>query len=311
MIEKTFQGVFAAAVTPLKQDFTPDIESVPTLLNFLAERGCHGALLLGTTGEGPSFSYSERAIIYQAATKVRDIHPDFRLLAGTGSPSIQDTIAYTRLAFDLGFDGVVVLPPYYYKNVPDEGLFGWFSKVIHEAVPSDGAFFCYHIPQISNVPISIDLLKRLRDKHPEKFAGLKNSAADPSHTEELGNEFGDELTIFTGNDRLFSLSLDAGASGCITAPANLFSPELRAVWDAYQNGELVQAAQNQVNSLRSILDRYPPAAPLLKALLAQRFGFPRWAVRQPLLGLSEDKEDQVIGELGWESKLISPRQNDR
>ena len=103
-------------------------------------------------------------------------------------------------------------------------------------------------------------------------------------------------------NRLFSLSLESGASGCITAPANLFSPELRAVWDAHQIGEPVQAAQNQVNSLRSTLDRYPPAAPLLKALIARRYGFPRWTVRQPLLGLSEDKEDQVIGELGWESK---------
>ena len=92
-----YQGVFAAAVTPLNSDFTPDIDSLPEFLSFLAQRGCHGALILGTTGEGPSFSYVERKIIYQAAINVRHIHPSFQLLAGTGSPSLQDTININHL----------------------------------------------------------------------------------------------------------------------------------------------------------------------------------------------------------------------
>ncbi len=298
MVEKKFQGVFAAAVTPLKSDFTPDIDSLPEFLNFLAQRGCHGALILGTTGEGPSFSFAERKIIYQAAGNVRHIHPSFQLLVGTGSPSLQDTINFTRLAFDLELDGVVVLPPYYYKNVTDEGLYSWFSNVIEESVPADGALFGYHIPQISNVPLSIDLLKRLKDKYPDQFVGLKNSSSDPTHALKLSDSFGDELTVFTGNDRLFSLSLDVGASGCITALANVISPDLRIVWDAHQSGEPHQATQERIDRTRVIFDLYPPAAPVLKSILSRCHGFPKWAVRQPLLPISKDIEDQVIADLG-------------
>jgi 4-hydroxy-tetrahydrodipicolinate synthase len=111
MSRASLSGVYAAAVTPLKPDFSPDADAIPHLLGFLAGRGCHGALMLGTTGEGPSFSPAERDGIWRAAMRVRQEHPDFRLLAGTGTPSLTETIDLTRLAFELGFDGVVTLPP--------------------------------------------------------------------------------------------------------------------------------------------------------------------------------------------------------
>lgn len=300
MTGKVYQGVFAAAVTPLKTNFSPDIDALPEFLSFLAQRGCHGALILGTTGEGPSFAFEERKMIYQAANEVRKIHPDFILLAGTGSPSLQETINFTRLAFDLGLDGVVVLPPYYYKNVTDEGLLLWFSDVIDKAVPADGAIFGYHIPQISNVSLSIELLKRLKGKYPDQFTGLKNSSGDPSFAIGLGESFGDELTVFTGNDRLFSLSLEANASGCITALANLVSPDLRAVWDAFQSGQSRLEVQERLNSTRTIFDRYPPAAPVIKSLLSRCHNLPKWNVRQPLLPCSEDLEQQILADLGWD-----------
>ncbi|MCK4901590.1 MAG: dihydrodipicolinate synthase family protein, partial [Anaerolineales bacterium] len=101
-------GVYAAAVTPLREDATLDISALPTLLEFLANRGCHGVLLLGTTGEGPSFAPNERIALLRAALEVRQTIPDFRLLAGTGTPSLEETIALTRASFDLGYDGVVV-----------------------------------------------------------------------------------------------------------------------------------------------------------------------------------------------------------
>src|SRR5512143_3179954 len=97
-------GVYAAAVTPLKADFSPDVDAIPPFLSFLAGRGCHGALILGTTGEGPSFSPAERETIWRAAVKVRQQHPEFRLLAGTGTPSLTETIDLTRMAFDIVFD---------------------------------------------------------------------------------------------------------------------------------------------------------------------------------------------------------------
>ena len=104
-------GVYAAAVTPLKSDLTLDLDSIPVLLAFLAARGCHGAVLFGTTGEGPSFSPAEREALLRAACEARQSLSGFRLLAGTGTPSVAETIDLTKLAFDLGYEGVLVVPP--------------------------------------------------------------------------------------------------------------------------------------------------------------------------------------------------------
>jgi len=110
MKPQAFNGIFAAAITPLRSDFSPDLSVLPLYLDFLAQRGCHGALLLGTTGEGPSFSPEQRRDVFRAALKVRQEHPEFRLLAGTGTPSLDETSALTRSAFDLGIGtGSIVL----------------------------------------------------------------------------------------------------------------------------------------------------------------------------------------------------------
>src|SRR5215204_955517 len=131
-------GVYAAAVTPLRStDSTLDLESVPPLMSFLASRGCHGAVLFGTTGEGPSFSPSEREALMRAASAYRDELPGFRLIAGIGTPSISETIELTKLAFGLGYDAALALPPYYFRNATDTGLFNWFSELINKAVPRD------------------------------------------------------------------------------------------------------------------------------------------------------------------------------
>ena len=172
-------GVYVAAVTPLQNDGSPDYDAIPNLMEFYAGRGCHGALMLGTTGEGPSFSANERQQIWQRATEVRQQYPDFRLLAGTGTPSLEETAAFTKSAFDLGYNGVVVLPPYYFRSASDEGLFDWYKAVIQKAVPADGHFLGYHIPQVSGVGLDIELLKRLKDTYPDKFAGLKDSTGNP------------------------------------------------------------------------------------------------------------------------------------
>ena len=129
-------GVFAAALTPLKVDFSIDLDGIPALLDFYRSRGCHGALLFGTTGEGPSFAPAERLEAFHAAQKWRKAYPDFRLLAGTGTPSLPETLELTQAAFEAGMDGVVTLPPYYFRKVSDDGLFAWFSQVIQRAVPN-------------------------------------------------------------------------------------------------------------------------------------------------------------------------------
>lgn len=287
-------GVFAAALTPLKPDYSPALDDLPILLDFLAQRGCHGALLLGTTGEGPSFAPRERELIWRQALTIKQKWPDFRLLAGTGTPSLDETIDLTRTAFELGLDGVVVLPPYYYRQVSEDGLYHWFAEILDRAVPPGGDFFGYHIPRVSGVALPIDLLARLKERAPDRFAGIKDSSSDPAFAEELGKRFGSELHVFNGNDSLFAHALKFSASGCITAMANLVSPHLRLVWDAHLRGEVNPEAQQHLDTARQLFSDYPPAPSLLKAILPALHKLPHWSVRPPLTPLSDELTSRAL-----------------
>lgn len=297
MTQHPLSGVYAAALTPLKADSSPDLEPVPTFLAFLAERGCHGALIFGTTGEGPSFSPEERKAVWNAALKVRETHPNFRLLAGTGTPSLQESIELTKTAFDLGYDGVVVLPPYYFRTASDDGLFRWFESLIQKAVPADGYLLGYHFPGVAGIGFSMDLLKRLKEVFPVQFAGIKDSSHDPALASALGATFDTDLAVFTGTDSYLSMALQNNAAGCITAPANLISPGLRAIYDAFLRDEDLSEMQTCVTTQRHVLEKYTPFPPALKALLAKKYDFPRWPVRPPLVETSNDLIEQAAREL--------------
>ena len=289
-------GVYAAAVTPLKPDLSPDLDGLTKLIQFLANRGCHGVLLMGTTGEGPSFSINERIAVYQAAASARQELPGFHLLAGTGTPSMDDTISLTKSAFDLGFEAVVVLPPYFFRKASDEGLFAWFSQVLDKAVPLGGALLGYHIPPVSGVSLSLELLSRLKEKYPEKFAGIKDSSGDPEWARSLGVRFGTDLLVLNGNDRLFTLALQSCASGCITAMANLLSPLHRLVWDSFRAGKPDEITQDKLSHAREVLDRYPPMPPVLKVLLSRIHGFSDWKVKPPLVEFPSAQVEIVLSE---------------
>jgi 4-hydroxy-tetrahydrodipicolinate synthase len=292
-------GVYAAAVTPLNSDSSLDLDSIPGFLNFLAGRGCHGSVLFGTTGEGPSFSPSEREILMRTACETREAlsaAPSFRLIAGTGTPSLSETIELTKLAFDLGFEAVLVVPPYYFRKATDNGLFAWFSEVIKKAVPSNGYLLGYHFPQVAGIGLSLELLTRLKDAFPVQFAGIKDSSHDSDLARNLGEMFGSDLVVLTGTDSYLQLAMQNKAAGCITAPANVISPDLRAVWDLMKEGIDSTEAQARVKRQRDVLEKYPPLPPTLKALLHRLHGFPRWAVKPPLDSVSEQMEEQVVQE---------------
>lgn len=288
-------GVYAAAVTPLL-DSNLDLDSVPRLLAFLARRGCHGAVLFGTTGEGPSFSPAEREALMRCAREARESMLGFRLIAGTGTPSLSETIELTKLAFDLGFDAALALPPYYFRNATDDGLFQWFRELITKAVPADGFLLGYHFPRVAGIGFSLELLTRLKDAFPSQFAGIKDSSHDADLARNLGERFGSHLVVLTGTDSYLQLAMQNKAAGCITAPANILSPDLREVWEAMREGRDSTEAQARVKKQRNVLDAYPPFPPTLKALLHRLHGFPRWAVRPPLERLTENMEAQVVQE---------------
>jgi 4-hydroxy-tetrahydrodipicolinate synthase len=271
------------------------------LLNFLASRGCHGAVLFGTTGEGPSFSPSEREALMRAASAYRDELPGFRLIAGIGTPSLSETIELTKLAFDLGYDAALALPPYYFRNATDTGLFNWFSELINKAVPSDKYLLGYHFPRVAGIGFSIELLARLKDAFPTQFAGIKDSSHDAELARNLGEKFGYDMVALTGTDSYVQLAMQNKAAGCITAPANILSPDLRTVWDLMREGKDTSRAQARVTQQREILDKYPPFPPALKAMLHRLYGLPRWSVKPPL----EDMTDLIAEQLAEELAKIN------
>ncbi len=286
-----WQGVLVAAITPMDRYGRVLPQAVPELLVTWARHGAHGALLLGTTGEGPSLAAEERRAVLQAAATARDRLPEgFLLLAGTATPSLEETVALTRMAFDLGLDGVVVLPPYYFPQVDDEGLFAWMAHVLRRAVPSDGALLAYHFPRMTRVGFSLDLLARLKEAFPRRFVGLKDSSGDPAFAQALGERFGPSLRVFTGNDRLLLHALEHHAAGAITALANLAAPLLRQVWDAFIQGDRDRAREHQaaLTTLRSLLEAFPAFPPAVKAVGARLGRWPQWGVKPPLR-LPEDE----------------------
>jgi 4-hydroxy-tetrahydrodipicolinate synthase len=279
-------GVYAAAVTPLHPDDTPDLAAWPALLGFLAERGAHGALLLGTTGEGTSFSAAERVAIFKAAAAARP--EEFRLLAGTGTPSLSETIALNQAAYELGFEATVVLPPYFVRNASEEGLFDWYSQVIERSVPEGRWLLGYHIPAVSGVPLPLSLLQRLHAAYPTRFGGLKDSTGDlasaAAYVEGLPG-----CAVLVGNDKLMTSGLQAGAAGAITALANLRCGELRAVYEGFLWNTDASEHQATLDAARAAMDAMPPAPAYLKAMLHTQHGLPHWPVRSPLRNFSAEQ----------------------
>lgn len=289
-------GVIAAAVTPLNQDGSLGLDAWPFLLDFLRRRGCHGVLLLGTTGEGPSFSPSERLEMVKAIETYRLADPEFYILVGTGTPSLDETVSLNKAVFELGVDGVVVLPPYYYRKAGENGLYEWYSQVIRKSVPAGCTLFVYHIPSMTGIQLSLELVSRLMGAFPDRNFGIKDSTVDPKFARAVGERFGKDLLTFTGTDSLFDLALEHSASGCITAMANLRSLDLRCVWDARQQGHVDHAARLRLERSREVMSHYPPNPPLYKALLARLHNFPGWAVRPPLLSMTDEQLEKAIAE---------------
>jgi 4-hydroxy-tetrahydrodipicolinate synthase len=291
------EGVFAAVVTPLNSSGDLDLAALPPLMDFLAGRGCHGVLVLGTTGEGPSFSLAERTELIREALRHRAAAlPGLKVLAGTGCANLPDTIALTRAAFELGVDAVVTLPAFYYKGVGPEGITAYFDQVLRCAVPADGRLLAYHIPQVSGVGIPATTIATLRQHFPAQFWGMKDSQDDLAHTLAITGEF-PGWHVFAGSDSIFFESLAGGASGSITALANVTSTLNRAVWDAHQKGAAAPEAQAALVRARQVIKGLSgPAA--MKAALADLFGFPEWTVRPPLQPLTAEQRSRLRADLG-------------
>jgi 4-hydroxy-tetrahydrodipicolinate synthase len=286
-------GVIPAVATPLTKGGHPDIEILQEHIQSLEADGCTGVLLMGTTGEGPSLGQWERKAIIREG---RLAAGSMKVLAGTGCASLADTLYLTRSAFDLGVDAVLIVPPFYYKNVSDRGLEVYYRRVLELAVPEDGSVLMYHIPQVTQVPISVELLGDLVAHDRERVVGIKDSSGDLAHLRTLC-ELDPRLRVFTGNDSHFLSALQFGAAGCITAATNAFAPIAVEVLRAYNAGEDAETAQKMLTTVRTILGDYQPFAASIKYLLGKRYGPNGWNVRSPLEPLPLEKRKTLMDRL--------------
>ena len=289
------RGVFCAALTPLTEDLAPDHARFVAHARRLMEEGCDGIALLGTTGEANSFSTGERQALLEAAVAA-GIAPD-RLLPGTGVAALTETVALTRHALSLGVATVVMLPPFYYKGVTDDGLFAAYAEVVERVADPRLRVVLYHIPQFSAVPITFPVIERLRAQFPGVFTGIKDSAGELANMLALVERF-PGLAVLAGADPLMLPLLRQGGAGCITATSNLVAADLAFVFRHFADparAAEVEAAQARVVAARNRASRFAQMASL-KVLLADRTGDEGWRrLRPPLLPLSAEEAAALLG----------------
>jgi 4-hydroxy-tetrahydrodipicolinate synthase len=280
-------GVNCAAATPLNADLSPDLELFVEHCRRLLAQGCDGIALLGTTGEANSFSLGERRTILEAAVNA-GIGAD-RLIPGTGVAAAPETIELTRHALSLGVTRVVMLPPFYYKGVSDEGLFASYARIIEAIGDSRLRIVLYHIPQVSGVPLSLGLIGRLIAAFPGIVIGIKDSAGDLANMQAIVAAHPD-FAVLAGADPLLLPLMKSGGAGCITATSNLVADSLRIVHEGFADAGRaaeVEAAQARINAWRSLSNSYVQI-PTIKAMLGLKTGNPAWnRVRPPMLSLSD------------------------
>lgn len=287
-------GVFSAALTPLTADLAPDHAAFADHARWLLEEGCDGIAMLGTTGEANSFSTAERMALLEAAV-ASGIAPS-RLLPGTGVAALTETVELTRHALSLGVNTVVMLPPFYYKGVTDDGVFAAYAEVIERIASPHLKVVLYHIPQMSAVPISHAVIERLLARFPETVVGIKDSAGEIGNMLEMVRRF-PGFSVLAGADPLLLPLRRQGGAGCITATSNLVARDLAFIFrHALEESRAmeVEAAQQRVVAMRNRASRFPQMASL-KTLTAQRTGQQGWMrLRPPLLPLKKDEAKALL-----------------
>jgi 4-hydroxy-tetrahydrodipicolinate synthase len=287
-------GVFSAALTPLDAELVPDHARFIAHCRHLLDEGCDGIALLGTTGEANSFSAAERTALLEAAV-AGGIAPQ-RLLPGTGVAALSETIGLTRHALSLGVDTVVMLPPFYYKGVSDDGLYASYSEVVQRIGDAKLRIVLYHIPQMSAQLISHALIERLRAAYPTTFTGIKDSSGDFANMTAMVERF-PGFSVLAGADPLLLPLLRKGGAGCITATSNLVARDLAYVYKHFRDGEddaALKAAQARIVKARELVSRFPQMASL-KALVAERTGHAGWQrLRPPLESLPPAQVKELL-----------------
>ena len=291
MAQKKLSGVIAAISTPIREDGAPDLDRATKLARFMLDNGCDGLNVLGTTGEATSFSLDERKSV-MTAYKNAGLPMD-RLMVGTGAAATSDAIALTRHAAELGFAGALVLPPFYYKGVPDDGLVAYIDAIVQATASKPVPLYLYHFPAQSGLPWHIDLIRRLLKTFSGKIVGLKDSSGDMAYARAAA-AIDPNFAVFPSTEAALLEARSGAFAGCISATANLNADLCARAW---HSGDA--AALDAAVTIRKLFDGKPLVSGV-KSLLSHIHGDAALArVKPPLAPLTA--ADRAAVNAGYDS----------
>ena len=277
------RGVLAPVVTPFTKELVPDSQRFLAHCRWLLAQGS-GLAIFGTNSEANSLSLDERLVLLDFLLNA-GIDPA-RMMPGTGSCALSDAVQLTERATQAGCAGVLMLPPFFYKNVAEEGLFRFFSEIIERVGDARLRIYLYHIPPVTMVGFSPGLVERLLSRYPDVIAGMKDSSGDWNNTKAMLDNFAASgFDVFVGSETFLLANMQHGGVGCISATANVNPAAIERLcrsWQAVDAG----AQQQRLDAVRGVVER-AALLPALKAVLARYRNDPAWAtVRPPLIELN-------------------------
>ncbi len=293
MAKQTFalDGVFTAVLTPLTKALDPDIRMMAAHCRWLLANGSDGLGVLGTTGEANSFGLKERIGIIEGLVAAGI--PAKRMMPGTGCCAIPDTVGLTKAALAVGVSSVLMLPPFYYKKVSDDGLFDYYSEIIQRVGDGKLKICLYHFPQMSGVPITYGLIEKLLKAYPKTVVGMKDSSGELANMAGAAKRF-PGFAVFSGSDELLLPLLQDGGAGCITACANVASSLAAQVYGGFRKGQDVSAVHRTLTDVRKTIYQFPLSS-ALKTLMARHSGNDQWLnIRPPLTRLSAGDREKLF-----------------
>jgi 4-hydroxy-tetrahydrodipicolinate synthase len=288
------RGVLAPVLTPFNHELEPDVDRFIAHCQWLIGNDA-GLAIFGTNSEAASLSVDERIFLTDALLGAGV--PASRLMPGTGACSLSDAVTLTKHAVENGAAGVLMVPPFYFKNVSDDGLFAYYSEVIERVGDERLAIYLYHIPQFTQVPITLGLIERLLKRYPKTVAGAKDSSGDWNNSKAMIDTFGkDGFDVFPASESLLSKAMPIGGAGCISATVNMNPAGIHAVYEQW-NGVRAESLQAQADTIRKIFQAVP-MIPAMKHVVAEFARDPEWRfVRPPLCQLTEDVASDLLHQL--------------
>jgi len=288
------QGVLSPVVTPFRSDLSPDPRRFIAHCKWLLSQNC-GLAVFGTNSEANSLSVNERIALLDALIAA-DADPT-RMMPGTGCCALSDTVRLTEHAVKAGCGGVLMLPPFYYKDVSEDGLYRSFAEVVERVGDSRLRIYLYHIPPVAVVGITPKLVERLMKAYPTAIAGMKDSSGDWNNTKLFLDAFAKSgFDVFVGSESFLLANMRENGAGCISATANVNPAPIDKLYREWRNPD-AQSQQDRLNAIRKATGQYV-MIPALKAVIARYAKDPAWnTVRPPLVELTQEQAAKVLEDL--------------